>query len=133
MLTAETQSGNTILVVDDHELVRNLIVTLLEDAGYSVSAASSGAEAIELVSETGDDIACLIQDLSLPEMPGEKIISEVLHLRSNIPIIVLSVDDETHAAQRLSGLSIAAYVQKPFDTGELLATVRAVVDEQSAT
>ena len=117
----------TVLVVDDNELVRNLIEVVLKDAGFEVLAAASGPEALELVNKKNGSIACLLQDLSMPVMPGEKVIAEMHQVEPDIPVIVLTVDDAGHSAKRLSGLNIAGYMQKPFDPGHLVAKVRDVM------
>lgn len=116
-----------VLVVDDNELVRNLIETILRDAGFEVFTAASGPEAIELLTSQGEAIACVLQDLSMPEMPGEQVIAELHRIEADLPVIVLSVDDAAYSASRLSGLSIAGYVQKPFESGDLVATISDIV------
>lgn len=123
----ESKTAGVVLVVDDHELVCNLIVTLLESHGYDVMTASTGTDAIAMLSTHIDSIGCVIQDLSMPKMSGTEVIAELLKLRPGIPIIVLSADDEAYARPRLAGLDVAGYVQKPFDADELTAQVRAVI------
>ncbi|MDJ0698714.1 MAG: response regulator [Woeseiaceae bacterium] len=123
----------TVLVVDDNDLVRNLIEAILSDAGCEVLTASSGPGAVDIVSRNGDSIDCVIQDLSMPKMPGEQVISELNKLRPGLPVIVLSVDDAAYSAPRLAGLSIAAYVQKPFDSDVLVAKVRGVALKHEVT
>lgn len=117
----------SVLVVDDNDLVRNLIVTILEDAGITVLAAASGKEAIEQVSDEGNAIACVLQDLSMPQMPGEEIIAELLRIDPTLAIVILSVDDPAYSASKLSELDIAGYIQKPFDTAALVSKVRGLI------
>lgn len=117
----------SVLIVDDNELVRNLIETILKDAGFDVLTAASGIEAIELVSRHRHKIACVLQDLSMPLMQGEQVVSELHELEPDLPIIVLSVDDAAYSASRLSGLRIAGYIQKPFDPNLLVTKVSDVI------
>lgn len=116
----------SVLIIDDNELVRNLVETILKDAGFSVLTAASGPGAIELVSKQGETIACVLQDLSMPVMPGEKVAFELQKIDPDLPLIVLSVDDAAYSAPRLSGLDIAGYIQKPFDADLLVAKVAEV-------
>lgn len=116
-----------MLVVDDNELVRNLIEVVLKEAGLEVLTAASGAEALEMVIKHGSTIACLLQDLSMPVMPGEEVITEVHKIEPDLPVIILTVDDARQSASRLSGIRIAGYVQKPFDPSQLTAKVRDVM------
>lgn len=120
----------SVLIVDDNELVRNLIVTILEDARVEVLTASTGPEAIELLGRHGDAIGCVLQDLSMPGMPGEEVVAELLQINPDIPVIVLSVDDPGYSSSRLSGLKIADYIQKPFESDVLITRVRDLIQEQ---
>ena len=117
-----------VLVVDDNELVRNLIVTILEDAGIEAFTAASGKEAISLFADQGSVIGCVLQDLSMPQMPGEEIVAALLEIAPALPIIILSVDDQAYSAKRLSGLDIAAYIRKPFDADVLIEKVREFIE-----
>ena len=118
----------TVLVVDDNELVRNLIVTILEDAGFEVLTAASGKEAIRLFADHGDAIGCVMQDLSMPAMPGEAVAAALLEINPNLAIIILSVDDPAYSASRLSGLRISGYIQKPFDADVLVEKVHEFIE-----
>lgn len=117
----------SVLVVDDNDLVRNLVVTILEDAGIGVIAAASGREAIALATNQGDDIGCVLQDMSMPVMPGEQVVASLLEIDPGLPIIILSVDDEAYSASRLKGLNIAGHMQKPFDADALIAKIHEVI------
>lgn len=118
----------SVLVVDDNELVRNLIATILENAGIEALTAASGREAISLFADQGDAIGCVLQDLSMPQMPGEEIVAALLEIDPALPIIILSVDDPSYSAKRLSDLDIAAYIRKPFDADVLIGNVREFIE-----
>ena len=64
----------------------------------------------------------------MPQMPGEEIVAALLEIDSSLPIIILSVDDPSYSATRLSGLDIAAYIRKPFDTDLLVGKVREFIE-----
>lgn len=122
----------SVLVVDDNEPVRNLIETILANAGLDVVTAASGPEAIRLLDGHDDSIGCVLQDLSLPDMPGEQVAAELLRIRPDLPIIILTVDDPAACVSRLSGVDIAGYFQKPFDSDVLIAMVREIVEPNDA-
>ena len=90
----------SMLVVDDNELVRNLIEVVLKEAGLEVLTAASGAEALELMSTQSSTIACLLQDLSMPVMPGHEVVTEVHKIEPDLPVIILTVDDPAQSASR---------------------------------
>jgi CheY-like chemotaxis protein len=118
----------SVLVVDDNELVRNLIETVLKNAGLDVVTAASGPDAIRLLEKRSDSIACVLQDLSLPSMPGEQVVSELHKIKPGLPVIILTVDDAAYNASRLAGLSLSGYIQKPFDANVLVAKVTALIE-----
>jgi len=122
----------SVLVVDDNELVRNLIKVVLVNGGFDVILAASGHEAIQMLNTRDDSIACVLQDLSLSDMPGEKVVAEMLKMKPGLPIIILTVDDVAACASRLSGLDIVGHVQKPFDSNALVERVAEIVDVNRA-
>lgn len=117
-------SGQIVFVVDDHELVRNLIETVLQDAGLQVLTAGSAAEAIRLFREHFKEIGCVLQDLSMPHMRGEEIAVALLEFDPSARIIVMSVDDEVSAREQLRDIAIAGYLQKPFEPEVLISMIR---------
>ena len=128
----DSSTGRFVLVVDDHELVRNLIVTILEDEGFSVLSATSGPAAIELFRERSRDVGCVLQDLSMPKMRGEEVIAELLELDPDVRIIVMSVDDESSARRQLNDLEIVSYLQKPFEPEILVGKIRTLLSRKVA-
>ncbi|MDJ0941200.1 MAG: response regulator [Woeseiaceae bacterium] len=116
-----------VLVVDDHKLVRSMIVSLLTREGFQVLDAETGELALEILEKRGAEIGCVLQDLSMPSMPGEDVVAAMLELAPGLPIIVMSADDEAYGRTRLGGMSIAAYVQKPFEPDELVGNVVAAL------
>ena len=120
--------GGSVLVVDDHELVRSLIVDVLEDAGMDVLAADSGPAALEIIRERGHEIGCIVQDMSMPGMSGPETIEQTLSILPEARIIVLSVDDEATVRSRLVNTPIKACLEKPCDTDRLVDVVRQTMD-----
>ena len=114
---------DAVLVVDDHELVRKLVVRLLEGAGLTVIAVETGLAAIELVRQRDQDIGCVLQDLSMPNMRGEEVIRRMHEIAPDLPIVAFSAEDEYSAAERLSGLNVAGYVQKPFGINAMVELI----------
>ncbi len=122
----ENKNTRAVLVVDDHELVRNLVVSMLTNEGFNVLSAASGPEAIEVV-RADSNVHCVLQDLSMPNMRGEEVILEISHIRPDLSVLVYSADEESAVAHRLSHLGIAGYLQKPFDPEALITKIRALM------
>lgn len=115
----------TILVVEDDEMIRKLISSYLEKNKYSVVEAKNGEEAQEVFLKT---YPCLvILDLMLPKLSGEEFCVWAKGIDSNVAIIMLSA--KIRVDDRISGLKMGAdhYMTKPFNPDELVANVEAVL------
>jgi DNA-binding response OmpR family regulator len=114
----------TILVVDDEPRITRLVRDYLESAGFAVTSAVDGPEALMRARTERPDLVIL--DLGLPRLDGLDV-TRRLRQDGNVPIIMLTArDDET---DKLIGLELGAddYVTKPFSPRELVARVRAVL------
>ena len=111
----------SVLVVEDDDAVRNLIVTALGSHGYQWISATTGEEAVAAIAASTPDIVLL--DLGLPDIDGQKVIAKVRHW-SQVPIIVVSARSDD--LDKISALDAGAddYLSKPFSVGELLARIR---------
>ncbi len=114
----------TILVIEDEENISNFISTILLANGYRPISASTGKEALSLISSHCPDIILL--DLGLPDIEGEEIICSVRSW-SAVPIIVISARDLEKDKVRALDMGADDYITKPFGTSELLARIRAAV------
>ncbi|MFW6775065.1 response regulator transcription factor [Nocardioides sp. CPCC 205120] len=117
-----TETGRTVLVVDDDEDIRFLVVTVLEEAGYTVLEAATGAEAVEVVRREQPDLVTL--DLGLPDIDG---METCRRLRAFSDAFVIMLTGRTDESDRLAGLDVGAddYMVKPFSPRELRARVGA--------
>ena len=99
----------TVLVVDDDDLVLVNTTALLEDLGYEVVAASSGAEALALLDRT-PEVEIVLTDLVMPQMNGAALRDEIHDRRPDLPVVITSgyPDLETQ------GESLTGYLPKPF-------------------
>ena len=116
------RTGQTILVVDDEEIVRNIAVTSLKDARFNVLVATNGAEALAILT-ANPEVALVILDLTMPVMTGEKAIPLLKLSRPNIPIILSSGYSEAELSRRFSAAGISAFLQKPYTASAILAKV----------
>ncbi|WP_432949057.1 response regulator transcription factor [Kribbella sp. CA-253562] len=124
-----------LLVVDDEATVRELLSATLRFAGFSVSSASTGAEAIAAATREPPDLVLL--DVMLPDVDGFEVVRE-LRERSpgrgrSGPVPVLFLTARDRQADKVTGLSLGAddYVTKPFDLEELIARIRAILRRTS--
>jgi two-component system KDP operon response regulator KdpE len=113
--------GPTILVIDDERASRIVLRRIFAGAGYQFFDASTGAQALERMSEGICDL--IVLDPALADMDGFDLIRAIRH-RSAKPIIVLSASNDECAKVRAFDLGVDDYVTKPFSEKELLARLR---------
>jgi DNA-binding response OmpR family regulator len=114
----------TVLIVDDAPEILRLVRDYLERAGFEVTTAANGADALRAFSRHRPDLVVL--DLTLPETDGLDV-ARAMRRSGDVPIIMLTA--RTDEADRVAGLELGAddYVTKPFSARELVARVRAVM------
>lgn len=105
---------------------------VLEDADIDVLEADSGPAALDIISDRGHEIGCIVQDMSMPGMSGPETIEKTLHILPDARIIVLSVDDEASVRLKLGDAPIAACLEKPCDTDRLVEIVLRTIDSDGA-
>jgi CheY-like chemotaxis protein len=120
-------TGQTILVVDDEEIVRNIAITALKDTGFSVLVATNGAEALAILT-ANSEVALVILDLTMPVMTGEKAIPLIKLSRPNVPIILSSGYSEAELSRRFNSAGISAFLQKPYTASAILAKVTQILE-----
>jgi len=109
-----------ILVVDDEDDIRNLILTYLEKEGYQVFEAADGLQAVNIA--RGQALDMVVLDIMLPKMSGLEVLS-TLRRESDVYVIMLTA--KTEEVDKLVGLNMGAddYLTKPFSPRELVARV----------
>jgi len=120
--------GTRILIVDDIQHVRDVFTMLLESQGAVVITAASGQAAIDAVRQAEFDV--LLTDLGLPDMPGERLIREILDGAKHRPrIVAVTGTSEPHLSEALrAGADVV--LQKPFTLDDLLAMLTPVIQYQ---
>lgn len=113
-----------ILIVDDEKSIRRFLKATLAAQGYNICEAVNAKEALEYAVSWHPD--AIILDLGLPDMDGVEVTRQIRQ-RAKTPIIILSVRE--NEADKISALDAGAddYLTKPFNAGEMLARLRAVM------
>ena len=125
------QGGSeTILLVDDEQLIRDLGSRILTKAGYRVIIASNGKEALETYKTQSDDIALVILDLIMPEMGGKHCLEGVLSLNPSAKVIIASGFSADGPTKDALAVGAKGFVNKPYNIRQVLEVVREVLDAE---
>ena len=114
-----------LLVVDDEPNIRELLSTSLRYAGFEVTAAANGREALDAAEEFQPDLAVL--DVMLPDLDGFTVTRRLRSAGRHFPVVFLTARDGTE--DKITGLTVGGddYVTKPFSLDEVVARIRAVL------
>jgi two-component system response regulator VicR/two-component system response regulator MtrA/OmpR family response regulator RpaB len=127
----QQRDRKTLMVVDDEPDTVTLLKHIFINAGFNVSGAYSGKEALSKFAEVNPNIVIL--DLLMPEMNGLQTLQE-FHKISDVPVIILSAVDRKEEIVKMLHAGTDDYVTKPFNTDEIVARVNSVlrrVEKQS--
>ncbi len=113
-----------ILIVEDHPDYRELLVQFLNDAGYAVSAADDGAQALEAVKQCAPDLILL--DLMLPKVDGYEV-CRLIREKCDIPVIMLTALGSEEHQIRGYQLQIDEFITKPVSMPLLIQKIEAVL------
>ncbi len=111
-----------ILVVDDEEPIRKLLLANLSITGFDVVTAADGVSALAVQAEQKPDL--IILDIMMPELDGLQVLSRIRQ-RSSVPVIMLTARDGLACLKHALNDGADDYITKPFSIVELLARVRA--------
>ena len=125
-------NGKRVLVVDDEPDIVALVAYHLAKAGFRVSTASNGADAVEQAKKERPSLVVL--DLMLPGMSGFDVLEEIRRDPSTAGIAVLMLTARKDEPDRVKGLSLGAddYLTKPFSPAELVLRVKAILRRTGA-
>jgi PAS domain S-box-containing protein len=122
------RTGETILIVEDEELVRDVATRILAQHGYEVLVAASGDAATALIDGHPETIELLLTDVVMPGLTGRELAEQVSETRPEIRVLYMSgYPESVIASQGVLDQGIS-FVSKPFNAADLLEHVRAVLD-----
>ncbi len=125
-VAAAVGGKGTILVAEDEERIRALLIAVLEDDGYEVIVASNGVDALEAVSGNGKKIDLLLTDVVMPKMGGRELAIELEACNPGLKVVFMSGYSEEIVGARLSG-EHRVLLEKPFSLATLLERVGSVM------
>jgi hypothetical protein len=125
--------GEVVLVVEDEPDVRRMAERILSKGGYSVLSVTDSQEALEACEQPDQTIDLLLTDVIMPGMLGTELVDRVRAVRPGIGIIFMSgYSHEILAPETLADQGATKFIEKPFNAGELLGTVRHLLDHSTS-
>lgn len=121
--------GSLVLVVDDEDMVREFCVEALRHLGYETLEADDGMEAVRIFQTCAKEIACVLLDLTMPNLDGIATFTELQRMRSQVPVILCSGFSSEEAAARFHGTKPAGFLHKPFKIHKLRAELDRVLTQ----
>jgi CheY-like chemotaxis protein len=120
-----------VLVVDDSDTIRTLIVLNLELEGFDVHQARDGQECLDVVEAIGPDVITL--DVAMPRLDGFMAAARLREspTTAHIPIVMVTGRAQGADLSRGADLGVAAYITKPFEPGHLVEVVRSVASGEA--
>lgn len=123
---------DTVLVIEDEEMLRDLLVSILESKGYKVLTARDGEEGVQTFRKHEDRIALVLSDLGLPKLSGEEIVSYIKQIDPSAKIVITSGFIDPDVRSGLESAGVRDFIQKPYRAHEVLKVVRAVINGHKA-
>jgi PAS domain S-box-containing protein len=118
------KGSEQVLLVDDEEPIVEMGKEMLKRMGYRVTACSSSTEALELIRTAPDQYDVVITDQTMPHMTGDQLVGELLKIRPDLPIILITGFSERVTSQNYRKLGIRELVMKPLISRELGSAIR---------
>lgn len=118
------KSPKRLLIVDDSEITRALLRTLLRNEDYDVvGEAGDGQQAIDIAQRLKPDIVCL--DVDMPKMGGLEALGELRRLLPQTAVLMVTAHAERETVQTAIANGAVGYIVKPFNAGRVLAAIAA--------
>jgi putative two-component system response regulator len=115
---------NRILVIDDEAVIRDLMVEILERAGYEVVGAETAGRALELL----DDVTVVVSDIVMPGLSGIDLLDEVRKRRPSLPVVLVTGAGTYENLSDAVGRGADGFVMKPFSHADLQRAVAAAIE-----
>src|SRR3977135_2418334 len=123
-----TSRNGTVLVIDDEEIMREILETLLTREGYDVRLAASGAEGLELARALPFDAA--IVDIMMPGLDGIATLDELRRIDEDLNVIIITAYASVESAISAMKAGAFDYVTKPFKNDEVIVVVRNAMERR---
>lgn len=122
----------TILVVEDEELLINMVNLLFESNGYKVYTAYDGKEAVDVYKEHSKEIDLVLSDMGLPGITEEEVFKKLKEINPDVKVTLASGYSEPDIKSKLLEARAKGFIQKPYSPDEVLRKLREVLDNKNS-
>ncbi len=122
----EWRSNGTVLIVDDEKPVVELTSMMMKEMGFKVISAADGRDGVDRFRDHHEEIDLVLMDMTMPRLDGEQAFREMQSIRKGVPAVLLS-----GFSTKITMNGFSAFLQKPFSFGELVSTVRKVMEKET--
>ncbi|MBF0409563.1 MAG: response regulator [Candidatus Riflebacteria bacterium] len=117
-----------VLIVDDSEVMRKLLGSLLKNNGFEVVEAKNGRDAINIFWDVKPDL--ITMDITMPEMDGITTLKEIMKLDPHARIVMISAVGTVDRVKDAIYAGAKSFVVKPYEANKVIATLRAVLEKK---
>jgi DNA-binding NtrC family response regulator len=122
-----SRAEETVLLIDDDEMIADVSEMILKNSGYDVVSAKSGKEAIEVYKENHSRIDMVILDMILPDMGGGDTYDKLKEINPGIKVLLASGYDIDYQGRDIMERGCDGFIQKPFNMNEMLEKIRGIL------
>ena len=122
--------SETVLLVDDEDVIIEVSLEILNALGYQVLTARSGKEAIEVYKKNKDKIELVILDMIMPDMGGGETYDRIKEINPDIKVLLLSEYSTNGQAQEILDRGCDGFIQKPFNMKQVSQKLREILDKK---
>ncbi|MCP4755973.1 MAG: response regulator [Proteobacteria bacterium] len=123
-----SKGSERLLIIDDEESLVKLEKRILEQCGYQVTSSTDSFEAIALFRKRPDQFDLVVTDQTMPKLTGAKMAQEMLRIRPDIKIVLVTGFSKAFSPQQAKAIGIDSYIMKPIDPHSFSKTIRRVLD-----
>lgn len=127
-LKNEYSNKRKILIIEDDELNREMLVSLLEDQ-YEIITADNGESGLKLLEDSYDELSLILLDIQMPVLNGFEVLRRIKDdaLLSSVPVIVLTVNDSIDTELTCLDLGASDFIIKPYNTEIIIKRIRNII------
>ena len=127
----DTDGGTeTILLVEDEEMLRSLAKMILKGKGYNVVTASDGEEAVRTFMLRQNDVDLVLSDMGLPKLNGYDVLKQIKHIKPSVKFVIASGYIDSAEKSEILKSGARDFIQKPYVPNEMLRKIRQVLDDK---